>query len=77
MGFFHISTASGGHIREFEMKVIMVGMPLNQRHIDELKEIYHKHTGDSLSNQDAWDMARRLIGLFRLLLNNKHNNEKQ
>ena len=43
-------------------------MPLNQKHIAELRQIYFKHTGKSLSNQEAWDMARRLIYLFRLLL---------
>ena len=48
---------------------IMEIMPLNQKHIDELKQTYLKHTGESLSDQEAWNMARRLVNLQRMLLN--------
>ncbi len=55
----------------------MEDMPLNQQHIEELKKIYLKNTGESLSNQEAWDMAGRLIELFRLLIKPEQNNEKK
>jgi hypothetical protein len=43
-------------------------MPLTQKQIDKLKEIYHEETGIILSNREAWDMGNRLVNLFRLLL---------
>ncbi len=58
-------------------KATIEGMPLNQQHIEELKKIYLKNTGESLSNQEAWDMAGRLIELFRLLIKPEQNNEKK
>jgi hypothetical protein len=47
-------------------------MPILQHHINELKEIYRKQTGEDLSDMEAWDMAVRLMNLFRLLLEDEH-----
>jgi hypothetical protein len=47
-------------------------MPILQYHIDELKEIYLRQTGDNLSDKEAWDMAIRLVSLFGLLLEDDH-----
>ena len=43
-------------------------MPLQQNDIDELKEIYLKESGETLSNAEACAMGIRLVNLFRLLL---------
>ena len=42
-------------------------MPLTQKNVDELKAIYRNSVGEELSDRDAWDMAIRLVNLFRLL----------
>jgi PIN domain nuclease of toxin-antitoxin system len=43
-------------------------MPLQQHHVDQLKALYQKERGVILSDAEAWEMAIRLINLFRLLL---------
>lgn len=50
-------------------------MPILQHHVDDLKIIYGKHTGETLTDAEAWEMAVRLVNLFRLLLdsNDKTN----
>lgn len=47
-------------------------MPIQDRHIAQLRTIYQKHYGKSLSPADAWAMAHRLVTLFRILI--EHNN---
>lgn len=42
-------------------------MPLLQRHIDELKRIHLAETGENLSDEEAWAMAHRLVGMLRLV----------
>lgn len=42
-------------------------MPLLQRHIDELKRIHLVETGENLSDEEAWAMAHRLVGILRLV----------
>lgn len=46
-------------------------MPLTQKDIDELKEIYKAQFHEELSNDDAWEMGIRLINFFLLLLGDK------
>jgi hypothetical protein len=50
-------------------------MPITQRHIDELKTIYQKQSGEELSNKEAWDMTIRLVNLFRILLKDQSGPE--
>ncbi len=47
---------------------MVVGMPLKQTDINQLKAIYREETGQTLSDAEAWAMGTRLIELFRLLL---------
>lgn len=47
-------------------------MPIMQHHIKELKTLYLKQSGKNLSDKEAWDMAIRLVNLFRVLLNDKN-----
>ena len=42
-------------------------MPLTQKAIDELKAIHRRHFPEELTDDEAWAMARRLLGIFRLL----------
>jgi hypothetical protein len=42
-------------------------MPLKQKHIEDLKAIFEKEFGYRPDDKEAWDMATRLINLFRLL----------
>ena len=51
-------------------------MPLTQKHVDELKAIYRNSVGEELSDRDAWDMAIRLINLFRQLGGKSHTVEE-
>ncbi|MBK7142017.1 MAG: hypothetical protein IPH75_08055 [bacterium] len=46
-------------------------MPLQQRHIEELKALYRKEQGVELDDKEAWAMAIRLINLFRILAQSK------
>jgi hypothetical protein len=50
------------------MMVNAVGMPIQQRHVDRLREIMQSERNEELSNEEAWEMTRRLYNLFRLLL---------
>ncbi len=43
-------------------------MPLTQKHIDELKQIYKEEQGRELSDKEAWKAGVQLVTLFRLLL---------
>lgn len=43
-------------------------MPLQQHHVNRLKQIVEAEQGEVLSDKEAWLMARRLYGMFRLLL---------
>ena len=52
-------------------------MPIQQRHIEELKRIYQKHFSEGLSDKDAWAMAHRLENLYRLLLKREQEREKK
>ena len=40
-------------------------MALNQKAIDELKQIYFKEFGEELSDREAWDMGINLINIFK------------
>lgn len=42
-------------------------MPLNQKDIDELKEIYFKEFGETIPNDEAWEMGRNLLQLFSII----------
>lgn len=42
-------------------------MPLSQKNVDELKKIYKETVGADLSDKEAWEMAIRLLNLFRIL----------
>lgn len=42
-------------------------MPLTEKAIDELKEIYRRKTGEELSDEEAWEMGNRLVRLFAIL----------
>lgn len=42
-------------------------MPLDQKAIDELKEIYRQEYGEELSDEEAWEMGNRLLRLFMIL----------
>ena len=44
-------------------------MPLSQKNVDELKAIYKETVGEELSDKEAWDMAIRLLNLFKVLQN--------
>lgn len=58
---------------------ILTGMPLKQKHIDELITIHRRIAGETLSNEHAWDMARRLVNLYALVYrqqSNQPNHEK-
>lgn len=44
-------------------------MPLTQKNVDELKKIYQEAVGEELTDKEAWDMAIRLLNLFRVLRN--------
>lgn len=42
-------------------------MPLSQKNVDELKKIYKETVGEELTDKEAWEMAIRLLNLFRIL----------
>ena len=42
-------------------------MPLTQKDIDEFKSIYARVFGEVPTNDQAWDMAKRMIRLFDVL----------
>jgi hypothetical protein len=50
-------------------------MPITQYHIDELKTIYEKQSGEKLSDKEASDMAIRLVNLYRILLKDRSEPE--
>jgi len=50
-------------------------MPITQHHIDELKTIYQKQSGETLSDKEVSDMAIRLVNLFRILLKDRREPE--
>jgi hypothetical protein len=43
-------------------------MRLNRSDIDELKTIYQERFNEELSDDEAWEMGRRLMRLFTVLL---------
>ena len=43
-------------------------MLLNRHDIEELKAIHHERFGEQLSDDEAWEMGRRLMRLFSVLL---------
>jgi hypothetical protein len=42
-------------------------MPLTSKDIDELKAIHRLQFHEELTDDEGWEMARRLLGIFRLL----------
>ena len=42
-------------------------MRLTEQDIKELKEIYYREFGKSISNEEAQEMGQRLISLFRII----------
>ncbi len=48
---------------------MLQAMPLSQKNVDELKKIYKETVGEELTDKEAWDMAIRLLNLFRVLRN--------
>ncbi|MBW1738743.1 MAG: hypothetical protein JRJ69_14650 [Deltaproteobacteria bacterium] len=53
---------------------MMSPMPITQKEIQKLKEIYLQEYDIELSDRQAWEMGIRLINLFRLLLKNSDKN---
>ena len=47
---------------------IHIHMPIQPHHVDRLKAIIKAEQGKDMTEKEAWDMARRLYHLFRLLL---------
>ncbi len=45
----------------------MMACPLSQEDIEEFKVIMKSECGEELSDQDAWNLAMDLIGLYRML----------
>ena len=45
-----------------------IGFPLTQEDIDEFKALMRDECGVDLSNQEAWNRATELLGLFRMLM---------
>ena len=43
-------------------------MPLTQKAIDELKEIYKEEFKVDLPDKEAWEMGHRILGLFDIVL---------
>ena len=48
----------------------LLGMPINQRHIDNLKAIYEKEFNQKISDKEAQEMGKRLVDLVRVLMKN-------
>jgi len=48
-------------------------MPMQQHHVDRLREIIQREQGRTLTNEEAWEMARRVYNLFHLLLRGTHD----
>lgn len=44
-------------------------MALTKEAVDKLKELHRKETGEELSEEEAWEMATRLLELARLIRN--------
>lgn len=42
-------------------------MPLNQKHINKLQEIYFRQYGVDLPDGEAWEIGTGLLDLYRLL----------
>ena len=42
-------------------------MPLQERHISELRRLYRHRHGQELSVSEAWAMAHRLLTVYRIL----------
>jgi hypothetical protein len=51
-------------------------MPLNQQHIDKLKEIYFRQYGVILPDGEAWEMGTGLLDLCRLLAQSTQQQNK-
>ncbi|MFH0804635.1 MAG: hypothetical protein V1916_00365 [Patescibacteria group bacterium] len=51
-------------------------MPLNQKHIDKLKEIYFRQYGVMLPDGEAWKMGTELLDLYRLLAQTAQQEKK-
>lgn len=45
-------------------------MSLNQKAIDELKNIHLDEFGEELTDQEAWDIGISLVNLFKALCKN-------
>lgn len=43
-------------------------MALTQKDVDDLKQIYEQEFRESLSDDEAWEMARRLLRFGELML---------
>lgn len=43
-------------------------MPLSQKAIDELKQIYKEEFNEDLPDQEAWEMAHQLLNFFSIIL---------
>jgi len=43
-------------------------MSLTQKDVDDLKEIYRREFNEALSDDEAWEMARRLLRFGELML---------
>ena len=52
-------------------------MPLTQQDIEELKQIHKKEFKETLTDEDAWEMARRLLRFGELMLSCIRNDESR
>ena len=52
-------------------------MPILQAHIDELKRIHLRETGESLDDDEAREMANRLIALVRVILEHEYESNNK
>ena len=43
-------------------------MPLSQKAIDELKQIFKEEFKEDLSDQEAWEMGHSLLNFFSIIL---------
>ena len=43
-------------------------MPLSQKHVDKLKMIWFNLSGELVTNEEAWNMATRVLTFFDVLL---------
>mgnify|MGYP001372667426 CR=1 FL=1 len=52
-------------------------MGLTQKDVDELKRIHEKETGEKLSDEEAWEMAIRLLELGKIVIEGNRKTEAQ